>query len=70
MRGVKAALQGAANAAVTLGIFASVVAVCVFATGQALADGGKFAAVSGNGAAAMGPRLLQEDVRIPAGEGR
>ena len=70
IRGARAFVEATASAAATLAVFAAVVATCVFATGQALADGGKFAAVSGNGAAAMGPRLLQEDVRIPAGDGR
>src|SRR5260221_533138 len=44
---------------------------CGVSASEASADPLKaFTAVSGSGASAMGPRLLQEDVRIPAGNGR
>ena len=71
IRAARTAVAAAAGTAVTLGIFVAVFAFCVLATEKALADPLKsFTAVSGAGASAMGPRLLQEDVRIPAGNGR
>jgi dienelactone hydrolase len=66
---MKAALAAVADLATSLGIFVAVIAACVFVAGQALADSSPaFAAVAAEGA--MGPKLVQEDVRIPARGGR
>lgn len=57
MRGekqVKAVIGGAIDAFASVGVFVAVVFMCVFAAGEALADA---------------PRLIQEEVRIPAAGG-
>ena len=66
---LKAALAAIADTATSLGIFVAVIAACVFAAGQAFAESSyKFAALAGE--AVIGPKLVQEDVRIPARGGR
>jgi dienelactone hydrolase len=68
-RGVRAALAAIAETATSMGLFIAVIAACVFVAGQAFADSssGSLAAAS---ISAVGPKLVQEDVRIPARGGR
>jgi dienelactone hydrolase len=67
---IKAALAAIADTATSLGIFIGVIAACVFVAGQAIAGDAsyRFAAITDE--SAIGPRLVQEDVRIPARGGR
>jgi dienelactone hydrolase len=52
-------VRGLARSALTLGVFLGVVGACVLATGEALAD-------PSYAGPQVGPRLIQEEVRIPA----
>ena len=63
IRLLKAVLAAIAGTVTSLGIFVAVVAACVFATGEALAD--ETASKTAD-FPSLGPKLIQEDVRIPA----
>jgi dienelactone hydrolase len=63
-QGIKAALAAIADSAASMGIFIAVIAACVFVAGQAFADSSsRLAATAGE--SLIGPKLIQEDVRIP-----
>jgi dienelactone hydrolase len=68
LQGIKAAFAAVADTATSLGIFIAVIAACVFVAGQALADSSSYRFATAE-ESAIGPRLVQEDVRIPAGGG-
>jgi dienelactone hydrolase len=59
---VKAVLEGAIDSFASLGIFLAIVFACVFVAGEAIA-------AEPGAATAFGPRLIQEEVRIPARDG-
>lgn len=60
-KNIARAVAGLARSTITLGIFFGVVATCVLVTGKAIAD-----PTDAGAHAVVGPRLVQEDVRIPA----
>jgi dienelactone hydrolase len=61
MQRLAAAISKVLGAAAPLAIFLGIVCVCVLAAGQA---------VAGTISAGFGPKLIQEDVRIPSPDGR
>jgi dienelactone hydrolase len=67
--GVRAAFVALGGLAASLGIFIGVVGATVLAAGKAIAEPVRvFSSVAGGGA--VGPRLVQEDIRIPSRNGR
>ena len=66
MHSVKRVVKELMGAALSLGIFAGIVSLCVFAAGQAIGQ----TVDATPRIHASGPRLIQEDVRIPAQDGR
>src|SRR6185503_11011694 len=67
--GVRAALAAFGSLAASLGIFIGVIGATVLVAGKAIAEPVRvFSSVAGGGA--VGPRLVQEDIRIPSQNGR
>ena len=68
MERARAVLSSALGAVASLAVFIGIVSLCVFVAGEALADPSP--ARAADHSPLLGPKLLQEEVRIPAQSGR